>query len=452
MDPAQRREVASELIRAALEAVDPERAVTRHLRLESTAPSRVPLLWVGEDTYDLRDANRLVVVGAGKASARMAAATETLLRDRIDAGWVNVQYGYEPPRPLERIRVHGAGHPFPDQAGLEGTRQILSLLDELDEGDLVLVLLSGGASALLVCPVSGVTLPDLVRLTELLLRSGATIQEVNAVRKHLSQVKGGRLAQRIARNGANTAVMVLSDVVGSPLDAIGSGPCAHDATTFADAQNVLKRYGILEAVPRSVQDHLERGRRGQIAETPKPGDPSLEGVRHVIIADNRTAAEAAVERALAGGLHGFLLSTYLEGEAREVGRMLAALAKEEIRYERPLPRPACIVLGGETTVTIRGTGKGGRNQEVALAAALSLAGWEDAMVVTLATDGIDGPTDAAGAIATGQTVARAQAMGLDPADHLARNDSYTLFNALGDLIITGPTGTNVNDLLVVLVF
>ncbi len=263
-------------------------------------------------------------------------------------------------------------------------------------------------------------------------------------------LKGGRLAERIVRRGAQAAVLVLSDVVGSPLDAIGSGPCAPDPTTFADAWAVLERYGLLDQTPPTVLRHLERGRRGQEAETPRPGDPIFAHIHTVIVAENRTAAEAAAERAQALGFHAAILTTYLEGEAREVGRMLAALAKEEASHGCPLPLPACLVLGGETTVTVRGSGRGGRNQEVALGAALALEGWESVLIATLATDGTDGPTDAAGAFADGSTVARARAIGLDPADHLARNDAYPFFAALGDLIITGPTGTNVNDMAFIL--
>ncbi len=439
------REVAMELIWAALGAVNPARAVARHLRREG------PTLFVGNRPYDLSRIDRVVVIGAGKAGAGMAAAVEAFLGDRIAAGWVNVRYGYESVQPPAHIPIHPAGHPIPDDAGLEGTRRMLALVDSLTPRNLALVLVSGGASALMEAPVPGVSLPDLQALTDSLLRSGATIGEINAVRKHLSQIKGGRLAERIARRGAQAVVLVLSDVVGSPLDAIGSGPCAPDPTTFADAWAVLERYGLLDRAPPAVRRHLERGRSGQEAETPKPGDPLFAGVQTVIIAENRTAAEAAVERARALGFHAALMTTYLEGEAREVGRVLAALAKEEARTGHPLPLPACLVLGGETTVRVRGPGRGGRNQEVALGAALALEGWENVLIATLATDGTDGPTDAAGAFADGSTVARARALGLDPADHLARNDAYPLFAALGDLIITGPTGTNVNDLAFVLV-
>lgn len=438
------REVAMELIWAALGAVNPVRAVARHLRWEP------PTLFIGDRAYDLAGVERVVVIGAGKAGAGMAAAIEAFLSERVATGWVNVRYGYEPPQPLARIHIHPAGHPIPDKAGLEGTRRMLALVDSLTPQDLALVLVSGGASALMEASVPGVSLADLQALTDSLLRSGATIGEINTVRKHLSQVKGGRLAERIARRGAHAAVLVLSDVVGSPLDAIGSGPCAPDPTTFADAWAVLERYGLRDQTPPTVLRHLDRGRRGQEAETPKPGDPVFAHIHTVIVAENRTAAEAAVERAQVLGFHAAVLTTYLEGEAREVGRMLAALAKEEASHGRPLPLPACLVLGGETTVTVRGPGRGGRNQEVALGAALALEGWESVLIATLATDGTDGPTDAAGAFADGSTVARARALGLDPADHLTRNDAHPFFAALGDLIITGPTGTNVNDLAFIL--
>jgi len=434
--------VVSELCHAALSAVDPARAVAGRLRLDGER------LAVGERSYNL-SGGRLVVIGAGKAAGTMAAAVEGLLGERIAAGWVNVRRGYEPAAPLRRIHVHSAGHPIPDAAGVEGTQQMLQRLAGLGAGDLVLLLLSGGASALLELPVAGVELTELQRLTAALLRSGAPIGEVNTVRKHLSQVKGGRLARWAGP--AQVAVLVLSDVVGSPLEAIGSGPCAPDPTTYADTWDVLERYGLAAELPAGVRAHLERGRRGEVAETAKPGDPSLGRVAHTIVADNATAAHAAVRRAAELGYHALLLTTYLEGEAREVGRVFAALGKEVARHRRPVAPPAILVLGGETTVTVRGPGTGGRNQEAALAAALALEGWPEVLVATLATDGSDGPTDAAGAIVTGETAGRARAQGLDPAACLARNDAYPFFAALGDLIQTGPTGTNVNDLAFVVV-
>jgi hydroxypyruvate reductase len=440
-----------ELVEAALEAADPERVVSQHLHLEGRG-AKAPRLLVGDRIYDLAEIGRILVVGAGKAGAGMAAAVEAALGGRIAAGSINVRRGYEPDQPLPHIQVRPAGHPIPDAAGVEGTQRILTLLDDLAPRDLVLVLVSGGASALLVRPAEGVSLADLQGTTDALLRSGATIEEINAVRKHLSLVKGGQLARRVARQGAQAAVLVLSDVVGSPLDAIGSGPCAPDPTTYDDAWRVLARHDLVEQVAPSVRERLQQGRRGELEETPKPGDALFERIHHLIVADNRASAQAAVDRAEALGFRALLLTSYLEGEAREVGRVLAALGKELARYGKPLPRPACLVLGGETTVTVRGQGRGGRNQEVALGAALGLQGWDDVMVVTLATDGTDGPTDAAGAIVTGSMVAQAQELGLDIQAALQRNDAYPLLGALDALIRTGPTGTNVCDLALVIAF
>ncbi len=445
MDDRERREVVKELIQVALAAADPAQAVCRHVKMEKA--ERGAVLQVGDRHYSMVDGTRVFVVGAGKAGARMAEAIEPILGDWLGAGWVNVREDHR--SRAQRIHVHPAGHPLPDASGLEGTRRMLSMLEGLTEQDVVLVLLSGGASALLEQPVTGVTLEDLRHLTTLLLRSGATIAEMNAVRKHLSQVKGGQLARHAAP--APTVVLVLSDVVGSPFEVIGSGPCAPDPTTFADAWAVLEHHGLVDELPRSVLIHLQRGQQGLVPDTPKPGDPLFEHVQHLLIGDNRMAAQAVLERARESGLNSFLLTSFMEGEADEVGRMLAALAKEEARYGQPLPRPACLILGGETTVTVRGMGQGGRNQQVALSAALALDGWTDLLVATLSTDGVDGPTDAAGAIATGETAARARELGLNPYGHMVGNNAYPFFSALGDLIRTGPTGTNVNDLAFVLV-
>ena len=302
---------------------------------------------------------------------------------------------------------------------------------------MVVCLISGGGSALLTLPVPGMDLTDLQTLTGALLRSGATINEINAVRKHCSRIKGGNLARLAAP--ATLITLILSDVVGDPLDVIASGPTVPDPATVADAQAVLERYKVQTQKPVPFR------------ETPKPGDPVFEQVQNVVVGSNRLAALAAVEKARQLGYRTLLLGTYVEGEAREVAKVAAALAKGLRAHDDPLPPPACIVWGGETTVTIRGKGKGGRNQELALAAALALEGWPGVLLMALATDGTDGPTDAAGAVITGETVARARSMGLDPWAALEANDSYTFFDKLGGLIRTGPTGTNVNDLLFVLV-
>jgi hydroxypyruvate reductase len=343
------------------------------------------------------------------------------------------------------VEIVEAGHPLPDDAGVIGTQQIANLLAETTERDLVLAVISGGGSALMTLPAEDLTLADLQGTTDLLLRCGATIVELNAVRKHLSQVKGGGLARLAAP--APVVSLVLSDVVGDPLDVIASGPLSPDTTIFGDAWAVLERYDLVHQVPTSVRKRLQLGFDGGLPDTPKPGDALFRRVQNVIVGSNRQAAEAAVAEARMHGLNALLLSTFVEGEAREVARVAAGLAKELVIYDRPVSRPACLVWGGETTVKVRGQGKGGRNQELALAAAMALDSLPGVLLVALGTDGTDGPTDAAGAVATGETISRARAVGLDPAAYLKDNDAYRFFDALADLIRTGPTGTNVNDLL-----
>lgn len=436
------REKVLDILAAALAAVDPVQAIRRIImRSDDT-------LWIDGVAYDLRRFRRIIVIGGGKAGASMAAAVEELLGDVITAGWVNVKTGYT--AETEVITVHEAGHPVPDRAGVEGTRQMLDLLDDVTEDDLVLCLISGGGSALLTLPVEGVSLDDMQVLTDLLLRSGAPIQAMNAVRKHLSQVKGGQLA-RLA-NPATIVTLILSDVVGSPLDVIASGPTVPDTTTFAHAQGIFERYGIANQVPDSIRQHFKRGVNGAIEDTPKPDDPVLAGVHNVIVAENARAAQAACDRAAELGFNPLLLSTFIEGEAREVAQVLVGIAREIVATGQPVSRPACVILGGETTVTIKGDGKGGRNQELALAAALAMQNLPDAIIASLATDGTDGPTDAAGGLVDGRTVARGGGLGLSALAALNNNDAYPFLQQVGDLMITGPTNTNVNDLMVVVVF
>lgn len=438
----EQREKALAVLGAALEAADPASAVRRHLRREESR------LLVEGQAYNLSRFRRVLIVGAGKGSAAMAQAVEEILGDFITSGLVVVKYAYGVP--TQKIEIKEAGHPLPDQAGVEAAKQIVEIVQGAGEEDLIFVLLSGGGSALLVNPVPGVSLEDKVQLTQALLRSGAKINEINALRKHLSQVKGGQLA-RLA-HPATVVALILSDVVGDPLDVIASGPTVPDPTTFGDAGLVLEKYSLLDQVPQSIIEHLHRGQDGQVAETPKAGDPVLTKVQNVLVGNNRQAAEAALHKAKDLGFNSLLLSTYMEGEAREVGRVLGSLAREVLYNGEPVAPPACLILGGETTVTVRGGGVGGRNQEMALSAALATRGLDGVMVVCSSTDGTDGPTDAAGAIAEGDTVGRALKMGLDPQKFLAENDSYHLFQALGDLIITGPTKTNVNDLAMVFIF
>ncbi len=431
--------VADELKRAALEAVDPAAAVRRHVRRQGAE------LRVAGQRYDLNACDRVFLIGGGKAAVPMAAAIVDILGQRLSRGVVVTKHGHAGDWSAPRVQVIEAGHPVPDEHSVRGAEAVVELAERATEGDLVICLISGGGSALLTRPAEGLTLDDVQRLTDALLRSGATINEINAVRKHGSGIKGGNLARAAAP--AQLVTLILSDVIGDPLDVIASGPTVPDTSTVEEAREVLQRHGVEDL--------------GALRETPKPGDPIFDRVQNLVVGSNRLAAVAATEKARQLGFEALLLGTYVEGEAREVAQVAAALAKGVRADGDPLSPPACLVWGGETTVTIRGEGKGGRNQELALAAALALDGWRDVLLTALATDGTDGPTDAAGAVVTGETLDRARALGLDARAALAANDSYHFFAdlaapwpqeaAAGGLIHTGPTGTNVNDLLFILV-
>ncbi len=434
------RRAAARILEQAVAAVDPYAATLR------VAARTDEGLEIRGRTYALPAGARAIVVGAGKAGAPMARAVEEILGDRLAAGLVTVKTGYT--APLARIALREAGHPLPDAAGIAAAREMLALLTDLGPDDLVICLISGGGSALLPLPRSGFTLADMVETTNLLLRSGATITEINTVRKHLSQIAGGQLARAAAP--ARLVTLVISDIVGSPLEAIASGPTVPDPTTYADALGVLEKYRLTDHIPPAAVTTLRRGAAGELPETPKPGDPVFREAQVEVVADNTTAARAALAEAGRLGFHPLLLSTYIEGEAREIGRALAGIARQAAATGEPIARPACIIAGGETTVTVTGNGRGGRNQELALAAAQALEGVAGVLLVSFATDGTDGPTDAAGGVADGTTTARAKARGMDPARHLAANDAYPCLDAIGDLIRTGPTNTNVNDLMLII--
>jgi glycerate 2-kinase len=447
------RDVVARIMRAALDAVDPEKALLNAVHRDGSR------LQVGERQYDLSAIDRVILIGGGKAGAPMAKAATQVVGDRLARCVVNVKEGYTlSAADLAATQAAAAcpvtfveaGHPTPTAAGVNGALAMAEAISGLTERDLVLCVISGGGSALMTLPVAGVALADVQALTGQLLRSGATINEMNTVRKHLDRLKGGNLA-KLARP-AHLVAAILSDVVGNPLDVIASGPTVPDTTTFADAWDVLARYDLLDSAPAAIVAHLQSGVAGRIADTPKPGDAAFARTQTVVVGSNDIAATAAVEQARREGLSATLLTTYVEGEAREVARVAAAFAKDMAANDRPLAKPACLVLGGETTVTIRGSGMGGRNQELALAGAIALSGWPDVMLATLATDGSDGPTDAAGGVVTGQSVARARALGLDPLASLRDNDSYHLLTQTGEILITGPTNTNVNDLLFVLAY
>ncbi|MBP1723981.1 MAG: Hydroxypyruvate reductase, partial [Deltaproteobacteria bacterium] len=372
---------------------------------------------------------------------------EKVLGTRITKGLINVKYGHA--QKLKRIRVQEAGHPLPDEKGLEGAKEMVEMLSHSTVKDLVIFLISGGGSALLPLPVEGVTLAEKQAATNQLLSCGANIQEINTLRKHLSRIKGGGLARLVYP--ATLVSLILSDVIGDPLDAIASGPTVPDPTTYEDCARILNKYELWEKIPSSVAGHIREGMEGKKEETLKEGDPAFSNVYNLVVGNNLLAMKAAKKAAQALGYRTLLLSSLVEGETREIAKAHAAIAKEVLLSGNPIPPPACILSGGETTVTLKGKGKGGRNQEFALAAALEIAGWEEILMMSAGTDGTDGPTDAAGAFADGRTVIRAKTMGLDPWSFLKENDSYSFFQGIGDLLITGPTGTNVMDLRIMLV-
>lgn len=417
------RKHALEIFRAALEAADPEQCVLRNCAVESEA------LRCGGRRYDLRRFERIFVVGAGKASAGLAAAVERLVGDRITDGLVNVKYGHT--QPLRRVRLNECAHPIPDRSGLEGAREIAEIARGAGKRDLLICVLSGGASALLPLPVPPITLKRKQQITQRLLRSGADIHQMNTVRKHLSAIKGGQLAKLAAP--ATLITLILSDVIGDDLDVIGSGPTVPDRSTVEDARALLS------------------GQDLPWVETPKPGDPVFKRVQNLIVGSNRLAIAAAETRAKSLGYRTCVLSSVVEGETRESAGFHAAIAKEIRATGQPVGPPACVISGGETTVTMRGNGLGGRNQEFALAAAGAIRGMRNVLIFSAGTDGTDGPTDAAGAVSDGNSEARAAKQGMDARDYLERNDSYHFFDALGGLIKTGPTGTNVMDIRLMLI-
>ena len=427
------REAALAIWRSALDAAAVEPLVRSSLRLNGDT------LACGPMTLDLGGVRRVLVLGCGKAGASMARAVEAVLGDRIAQGFVVVKDGHVLPTRI--VELAEGGHPVPDHRGQAAARRLLSLAQAAEAGDLVLFLISGGGSALLPAPVPPITLEEKQDVTRRLLAAGAPIGELNAVRKHLSLLKGGQLARAAAP--AQVLTLLLSDVIGDPLDVIASGPTAPDPTTFGDALDVLARRGVAAQVAPSVLRRLEAGRRGEAPETPKPGDAVFGGVTNVVVGNSRLVVDAAARTAERLGYAPVIATAALEGEARDAARALVAEA-------RSLRRPACLIAGGETTVTVRGAGRGGRCQEFALAAADALVSGDDLIVLAAGTDGTDGPTDAAGAVVDGRTVGKGRALGLDADRALADNDTHPFLQATGELIVTGPTNTNLLDLYIAL--
>ena len=442
---------------AALRRVDPYQMMIDHIDRKD---SRLIIRLEGSETVvDLDDYRRVIVIGAGKAGAPMARALETILGDRIETGLVVVKTGHA--EPLSVVEIVEAAHPVPDENGVAAARRILDLARSADETTLVIPVISGGGSALLPLPLVWgdedrairLTLAHKQRTTEALLACGATIGEINCIRKHLSGVKGGRLLGRIAP--ARSLSFILSDVVGDDLSSIASGITAPDPTTYADAIAIIDRYGIEDAVPEPVREVLIRGQRGEIPETLKPDDFAATMATNFLIGTNLAALDAAAEAARDLGYPAVRLTRRATGEARELARTLAAVAADAATAGMLVSPPACILSGGEPTVTLRGTGKGGRNQEMALAVLQEMAAapelFASVAFLAAATDGTDGPTDAAGAFADLDLLKRARQCGLDPAVHLANNDAYPFFDAIDGLLKTGPTRTNVCDLHLMLI-
>lgn len=448
VDPARRTRILP-VLQAALDAVDPVLATARSLHLDGDR------LAVADTSYDLAAFERITLLGIGKAAVAMGRAAVAVLGDRLSRGVLLTKYGHSAGADTlpQCVEVVEAGHPTPDQAGVDAAARIAALAQQAGPQDLLLCLISGGGSALLTLPAVGLTLSDLQATTAALLACGASIDEINTLRKHLEQLKGGQLARLSAP--AHVLSLVLSDVVGSPLDVIASGPTVADHSTWADAWRIVERYRLEPALPAAVIERLRAGRAGRVPDTVKDDEPALARSHTVIVADNAQAAQAACACAEAQGFHARVLTTFLEGEAQVAAGFAVALGREVMVHGRPAPAPACLILGGETTVTLTDSGRGGRNQELALAAALHLARAPEGpslVVASLATDGSDGPTDAAGGLVDVDSVARGRAAGLDAAAHLAGHNAYPFLQAAGDLLRTGPTQTNVNDLVFVFAF
>jgi glycerate-2-kinase len=425
-----------------IKSVDPYNALKNKVKIINDS------LKIEDQSFDLTKIDRIIVIGGGKASIPMAKALEEILGDRITEGLINTIHESKNKNKLKIIRVNGASHPIPDQNGVKGVKSMLSMVSDLTEKDLVFALISGGGSAIMPSPAENISLIDIQVVTEKLLKAGAKINELNAVRKHLSSFKGGQLAKSIYP--ATTIGLILSDVIGDPLGTIASGPTAPDDTIFKDAIDVLIKFEQWEKAPIRIKKRLIMGQENKIDETPKTSNKIFQRVYNYIIANNYIAVKAGERKAKELGYNTQILSTYVEGEARQLGIFLSGISKSLIAKGNPFQPPAAIIIGGETTVKVIGKGKGGRNQEIALSTCAEIDGLS-AVISTLGTDGIDGPTEAAGAIVDGNTYQKAREMNLDPMDFLNNNDSFNFFNALDDLIITGPTGTNVNDIALILV-
>jgi hydroxypyruvate reductase/glycerate 2-kinase len=432
--------IAEKIFLAGVESVSPDKLIRRSVSINGN------MLFISDFSISLNLINQIFVIGAGKASGGMAKELESILGNRINGGHIIVKYGHG--NKLKYINISEAGHPVPDSNGLDVTKKIRSLLNETRNDDLVICLLSGGGSALLTDLPEGATIEDMVKINNLLLSSGADIKEINTVRKHLSKIKGGQLAK--AASPAILVNLILSDVVGDPVDVIASGPTVPDTTTFGDAIAILKKYNLLKKIPTPLKDYLQKGAEGGYPETPKPGDPIFSTTQNFIIGNNKMAMEAAFRKAMEFGLNPLIIDSALEGDTTKTAEDIVAIA---IRFQNDVTvkKPCCLLFGGETTLKIEGNGIGGRNQHLALYAAWLLRDKEKITLLSAGTDGSDGPTKAAGAVVNTHTFDTAYSKGLDIKKYLENFDSFHFFEIAGGLVITGPTLTNVMDIIIVIV-
>lgn len=429
-----RRKDALEILEEGLKAANPKSSVKEALRNLKD---------------ELNKARRIVVIGFGKASIKMAEGCEEELSDKIYDGAIIAPKGIEDKK-LKIIKVFEGTHPIPSEVNVESAKKLISVCSNLTSEDLVICLISGGGSSLLTFPANDISLEEKKLTTDVLLKSGADIREINTIRKHISKVKGGQLLNFL--KPAKVVSLILSDVVGDPIEYIASGPTSPDSSTFKDALSIIKKYNLVNKLPKSVVERIEKGVRGEILETPKPGDEIFNNVKNIIVSNNMKSLVAMEKKASSLGYNTIILTSYAQGESREVGKFLCAVIKQISSYDIPIKKPACLILGGETTVTVKGNGKGGRNQELVLSIVLNCKDVKNFVFASIGSDGIDGYTDAAGAIADNFSLEDAVNSGLKPEEFLENNDSYNFFKQTRDLIFTGPTGTNVNDFMVALIF
>ena len=431
---------------AAIDAVNPKNAVESHVQLQGSILQLLSNRKIIKK-FDLNSFNKIFIVGAGKATSAMAAGIENILAQRISKGSICVKYGYLVD--LSRIEIIEASHPIPDANGVKASKTIRDILDKAGKNDLVISLISGGGSALLPLPPDKISLEEKGATTDLLLKSGASIHEINSIRKHLSLVKGGNLAK--AAYPATVINLMISDVVGDNMDVIASGPFVPDNSTFKFAKSILEKYKLTGRAPNSVINYINEGLNGKVEENPGENSNYFDKVTNLIIASNIIALKAARDEAVNLGYNSIILSSLFEGDTKENAEWHSKIAKEIINSSNPVKAPACIISGGETTVIVKGDGLGGRNMEFAIQSANFINGLENVLAASIGTDGTDGPTDAAGAFSDGETVKRSKILNLEINKYIENNDSYNFFKKLGDLIITGPTNTNVMDVRLIIV-